>query len=109
MVDDMTKLLGKEQKSDDTKKAYCEKSLDKTEDELKELQSDIKDMGKNIEEHKERLKAVEAEIKALTEGIVSLDKQVADATKERKEEHALYKETMASDGAAKELLGLAKN
>jgi len=38
-----------------------------------------------------------------------LDKQVADATANRKAEHAEYEETMASDGAATELLGLAKN
>jgi hypothetical protein len=38
-----------------------------------------------------------------------LDKQVKDATKNRKEEHAEYEETMASDGACKELLAMAKN
>merc|ERR1719454_690468 len=49
------------------------------------------------------------EIAALTDGIKNMDKQVADATAQRKEENAEYEETMASDGAAKELLGLAKN
>merc|ERR1740133_858984 len=38
-----------------------------------------------------------------------MDKQVADATKQRQEQNAEYKETMASNGAAKELLGMAKN
>merc|ERR1719454_1475929 len=49
------------------------------------------------------------EIAALTKGIKDLDKQVAEATANRKAENAEYEETMASDGAAKELLGLAKN
>merc|ERR1719238_2552515 len=38
-----------------------------------------------------------------------MDKQVAEATEQRKKENAEYKETMASDGAAKELLELARN
>jgi septal ring factor EnvC (AmiA/AmiB activator) len=109
MIDDMASLLGREQKGDDTKKAYCEKELDSTEDELKEVNADIKDLEKAIDEHVENIKSVGAEIKALTEGIESLDKQVAAATKQRKEENAEYQETMASDGAAKELLELAKN
>jgi len=45
----------------------------------------------------------------LQEGIQALDKSVAQATEQRKEENADYSELMASDGAAKELLGFAKN
>jgi hypothetical protein len=37
MIDEMTKLLAKEQTADDDKKAYCESEIDKTEDELKAL------------------------------------------------------------------------
>merc|ERR1712176_1360231 len=42
-------------------------------------------------------------------GIKALDKQVDEATEQRKEQNAEYKELMASDGAAKELIGVAKN
>jgi len=45
----------------------------------------------------------------LKAGIVQLDKSVADATAQRKAENAKYKELMASDGAAKELLLMARN
>merc|ERR1719454_972710 len=100
----MTALLKEEQAGDDRKKAYCEKNLDQTEDELKQLQGDTKDLEKAISEHKENIKAVTEEIDALTAGIKAMDKQVADATAQRKAEHAEYEETMASDGAAKELL-----
>jgi len=109
MVDSMVALLKKEQTSDDQKKVYCGKNLDETEDELKDLQSDIKDLDKAVAEHKESVKTMKDEIQALTTGINDLDKQVAEATKQRKEEHAEYEESMASDGAAKELLGMAKN
>merc|ERR1719247_595011 len=38
-----------------------------------------------------------------------LDKQVAEATEDRKEEHEENVETLASDNAAKDLIGIAKN
>merc|ERR1711924_548708 len=40
---------------------------------------------------------------------MGLDKSVAEATEQRKEENEDYTELMASDSAAKELLGFAKN
>merc|ERR1719478_1951688 len=49
------------------------------------------------------------DIKALGEGIKALDKSVAEATEQRKEENKDFTELMASDAAAKELLGFAKN
>merc|ERR1719313_3183947 len=49
------------------------------------------------------------DIEALTDAIKELDKQVAEATETRKEEHADYVETMAADNAAKDLIGVAKN
>jgi len=45
----------------------------------------------------------------LEKGIKALDKSVAQATEQRKEEHVEYQELMASDTAAKELLSFAKN
>merc|ERR1711862_471508 len=42
-------------------------------------------------------------------GIKELDKSVAEATEQRKADNADYKELMASDAAAKEILQFAKN
>jgi septal ring factor EnvC (AmiA/AmiB activator) len=109
MIDEMSTLLKKEQVSDDTKKAYCAKNIDETEDDVKVLQGDTDDLKKQIAEHKASIETVMEEIAALTAGIKSMDKQVADATEQRKKENAEYKELMSSDGAAKELLGMAKN
>merc|ERR1719355_171685 len=55
------------------------------------------------------LSTVDDEIKALEDGITALDKSVAEATQQRKEEHAEYQELMASNTAAKELILFAKN
>merc|ERR1719446_1351951 len=49
------------------------------------------------------------EIKVLEEGIVALDKSVAEATEQRKEENAEFTEKLASNTAAKELILFAKN
>merc|ERR1719399_1839398 len=58
---------------------------------------------------KESIATLASEIEALEDGIKALDKQVAEATEQRKEEHADAVETLANDGAAKELIGIAKN
>merc|ERR1711920_882662 len=49
------------------------------------------------------------EIASLKKGIKDLDKSVAEATEQRKAENVDFKDLMASDSAAKELLAFAKN
>merc|ERR1719326_1266168 len=106
MIDDMVALLGKEQQDDNDKKEYCENIIDKTEDNLKALELTVSDLGKAIADYKERIATSGEELEALADGIKALDKQVAEATEDRKEEHTA---TVANDNAAKELIGLAKN
>merc|ERR1719181_1205659 len=45
----------------------------------------------------------------IEEGIRRLDKAVAEATRQRKEENSDFSEAAAADSAAKELLGFARN
>jgi len=109
MIDDMVTTLGEEQKDDDTKKEYCEKEMDVSDDKKKVLEKTIADTTTAIETTKEGIATAIEEIDALTLGIKKLDLQVAKATSQRKEENDEYKELMASDGAAKELLKMAQN
>merc|ERR1719231_1519289 len=109
MIDNMTALLKQEQLDDDNKKEYCENLLDKTEDDLKELELKVSDLGKAIADYKESIATLTEQIGSLEDGIKALDKQVAEATEDRKEEHEENVETLASDNAAKEIIGLAKN
>mmetsp|Transcript_55135 Transcript_55135/g.101093 ORF Transcript_55135/g.101093 Transcript_55135/m.101093 type:complete len:727 (+) Transcript_55135:55-2235(+) len=109
MIDDMVALLGKEQTDDDHKKATCEDMFDKLEDKMKALDQGIANLEVMIAQEEELVATVEEEIKALEKGIVALDASVADATAQRKEEHAAFEELMTSDQAAKELLAFAKN
>merc|ERR1719160_414021 len=109
MINDMVALLGKEQVEDDTKKTYCENEFDKADDKKKELELSISDIEKAMDEAKESIETFEAEIKALEEGIIKLDREVAEATQQRKEEHADFEAQMANDGAVIQIIGVAKN
>merc|ERR1711957_968089 len=57
----------------------------------------------------EAISTLTEEIAALTAGIKALDKSVAEATQQRQDENAEFKALVASDTAAKEVLGFAKN
>merc|ERR1719359_15098 len=109
MIDEMVVTLKKEQVDDDNKKEYCEMELDLADDKKKGLERAISDNEKAIAEAEEGIATLTEELKALEDGIKALDKSVAEATEQRKEENADYTELMASDAAAKELLGFAKN
>merc|ERR1719453_2864699 len=105
----MTALLKKEQVDDDNKKEYCEAQIDQSEDKVKELELSVSDLAKAIADAKESIATLKEEIEALEDGIKTLDKQVAEATEQRKEDHAEAVETLTNDNAAKELIGIAKN
>jgi len=109
MIDEMLELLGREQADDNSKKDYCEVSIDKAEDEKKVLDQTAADLEKTIADTKEAIATLTDELAALAAGIKALDKSVAEATETRKAENEEYKSTMAADKAAKELIGVAKN
>jgi len=109
MIDDMVALLKKEQTDDESKKGYCAKELDTTDDKKKALERSISDSEAAIAEAEDSISNLASEIKALETGIKELDKSVATATENRKSEHEDFTELMAQDSAAKELLNFAKN
>jgi len=109
MCDDMVALLKQEQLDDEHKKEYCEMQFDNADDKKKALERAVSKLEASIEDAKESVATLTEEIAALGEGITELDKTVAEATANRKEENSDFKTLFASDSAAKELLGMAKN
>merc|ERR1719356_2340243 len=109
MVETMVSELAKEQKSDDAKKEYCAAELDTSDDEKKGLERAISDTENLIAAAEEAVSTLSSEIESLVAGIKELDKSVAEATEQRKEEHEAFTELMALDSAAKQLLNFAKN
>merc|ERR1719436_1987042 len=92
-----------------TKKEYCLSQLDVSDDKKKSLERSVSDEEKSIAITEDAIATTIAEIDALTASIAALDKSVVEATEQRKDENAEYKDRMASDSAAKELLEFAKN
>merc|ERR1719321_1071173 len=109
MIDNMIATLKQEQADDDSKMEYCSAQLDTADDKKKALERTVSDLESQIASLKEAIITVTGEIDALEDGIRALDKSVAEATENRKEEYEEYAELMASDGAAKELILYAKN
>merc|ERR1719330_1618004 len=109
MIDDMITTLKIEQADDDAKKEYCAKELDAADDKKKGLERSVSDLETSIENAKEDIAKLGEEIDVLKAAIKELDKNVLEATEQRKEENEDFKELMASDTAAKELMKFAKN
>merc|ERR1719432_130095 len=109
MIDDLMATLKEEQVADDDKKEYCRVQFDTTDDKKKSLERSLADTDTAIADTEEGIATLTAETKALEDGIKALDKAVAEATEQRKEEHAEFKDLMANDSAAKEVILFAKN
>merc|ERR1719492_752310 len=75
----------------------------------KTLERSVSDLASAIATAEEGIATLKDEIAAVEAGIKALDKSVADATEQRKDQSAEYKELMANDSAARELLLFAKN
>merc|ERR1719345_434966 len=109
MIDTMTATLKVEQQDDNDKREYCNMQFDLSDDKKKGLERSVSNLEKAIAKAKEAIAALTEELAGLEDGIKALDKSVAEATEQRKEENEEYSELMASNGAAKEILGFAKN
>merc|ERR1719229_1441834 len=109
LIDEMVANLKKEQIDDDNKKEYCDKQFDIADDKKKELEMSVSDSETAIDEMEGSIEKLTEEVESLTKGIKKLDKSVAEATEQRQEENAEYKELKQNDSAAKKILLFAKN
>merc|ERR1719456_464157 len=109
MIDGMVGVLEGEQVKDDEQDKWCLAELDKAKEEAKQTEVDIGDLRAAIEQQRDAIASVASEIEALKAGLAELDKSVAEATEQRKEEHEDFLDESASNQAAVELLGMAKN
>jgi len=109
MIDDMVVLLGKQQTEDEKQKAYCEDEFDKAADEEAASKTKLGQTDAKLAELTDTIGTLMEEISALGSSIEALDKSVADATEQRKEEHAAYVAQMQMNEAAVGLVEKAKN
>merc|ERR1719453_2156094 len=109
MIDGMVKVLGEEQKDDDTQKSYCDKEITKSEGEKADTEEAISTSEAAIEEMTEESATLADEIKRLQKEVKDLDKAVAEATEQRKEEHEEFITFQTENNAALQLIEKAKN
>merc|ERR1719235_1722476 len=109
LIDDMVALLDKNQQDDDTQKDFCREEFHKSEGEETATTRELEAIKVDIEEQEDAISTLGTQIVDLTEGIKALDKSVALATEQRKEEHAEYVTTASLNQAAMGLVAKAKN
>merc|ERR1719442_98830 len=85
MIDDMVQLLKEEQVSDDNKKEYCLTQFDDTDDKKKALERKLGQVNTGISDTQDGIATTTEDITALAAAIKSLDKEVAEATKQRQD------------------------
>merc|ERR1719238_2421424 len=93
MIDDMVALLGKDQADDEKQKAYCEDELEKAGDEQKATTEKGEQLAAAISEATDAVASLADELATLAQDVKDLDKSVAEATEQRKDEHAEFLET----------------
>jgi len=109
MVDEMIAVLGKEQTNDEKQKSWCEEEFDKATNEEAASNNKIQSIEAGIEETTDEIQSLGDEIVTLGAEIKALDKAVAEATSQRKQEHDEYLQAMTLAEAAIQLIGKAKN
>merc|ERR1719316_869602 len=109
MIDGMLAVLAAEGADDEKHKVFCTAEFEKSADEKSATETEIAGLTSSIEELADEISTLGEDISTLTSGIQVLDKSVADATEQRKEEHAAYTESLALQETAIELIAKAKN
>merc|ERR1719375_296139 len=99
----------KEQADEDQKMEFCTSEIAATKASVKAHTGSVKDLDADIASKEDEIATAQSEIAALKKGLEDLDKSVAEATEQRKAEHAEYTSTAAANQAAVELIGMAKN
>jgi hypothetical protein len=109
MIDEMVGVLEAESKDDEKHKVWCTGEFEKSADEEAATQGKIDSLGSAISETADEIATTAEDIKTLKDGIAGLDKDVAEASLQRKAEHAEYLETVALTETAIQLIAKAKN
>merc|ERR1719393_681148 len=108
-INGMIDVLGKEQADDDKQKKFCDAELSKSDAEKKDTEDKLAGLAASIEEMSATVATLKSEIETLTAEIKALDKAVAEATEQRKTDHAAFLQASAESQAAVQLIEAAKN
>jgi len=109
MIDEMIAILTKDNKDDATQKDFCIAELTKTEAEKAATDDKLNSLAATISEVTDGIATTQEKITSLEESIANTNKDVAEATEERKKEHELFGSDLSANEVALALIGKAKN
>merc|ERR1719248_259582 len=109
MIDGMVEVLSKEQDDDDSQKSFCSSELEKAASEKADTEEKLASLAASLEDMSATSATLSEEIAALQKEIKALDTAVAEATEQRKSEHAAFVQAQAENQAATALVEKAKN
>jgi len=109
MIADMIALQHKEQANDESHVEFCKAEFRTSDGEQKDKEDERDHLSAAMEEMKSEIDEVAGDLKTLAESIQGLDKAVAEATEQRKLEHAQYVQDAQLTQTAVQLIGKAKN
>lgn len=104
MIDNMVHVLHDEDVEDEHKKDWCSNETEVTENLNTEKQALVEKLKADLEAMSDSLEQTNSDIKTLEQTIAALDKQVHEATEQRKEEHAEFVNTFATMDTARRLI-----
>jgi len=90
LIQDMIAKLESEAKSEATEKAYCDDELSKTTAKKSELDTEIAKLTTKIDQATAHSTALKGEVAELNDELATMEKEQADNTKWRNDEHAEY-------------------
>lgn len=108
MIDKLVKSLKEEQKDENEKKVYCEKSLDEVEDTFKQNERDLSLLQKAIQAKEDTVTELKNEIEEIYNGIHAMEERLKEAEKIRNEEFQLFLKEQSLDTEAKDIITKAK-
>jgi len=109
IVDGMIRTLDKQQVSDDKQNDWCKGELMEVEDQDKAAKEKVADLEATVAELEDGAQQLVEQLKPINQEIQDLDRSVAEATEQRKEEHAEYSENLQMNSVAEKLVGKARN
>merc|ERR1719421_1213786 len=108
MIDGMVSVLIAEQADDEKHKTFCVAEFGKSADELAANKEEITSLDSLAAKLSDEMEMLVEDMKTLSAGVAELDKSVATATEQRKQEHQAYTENLALAETAVALIEKAK-
>lgn len=104
MVQNMIMTMAADQKEDNEQLAWCKGETETVENQLSSVREEVKTFKQKLEEVKNEVKVAGDEIAVLQTEVQTLDAAVAEATATRKQQQALYVQTISELNIASGLL-----